>query len=430
MYKITLDENDVPKNWYNINADLPKSIPDYLDTPQGGLKNLGKIFPKEVIEQELSKERNIRIPKPVREFYKQIGRPTPLYRATRLEKLLDTPAKIFYKREDTTPTGSHKINSAIAQAYYAKKNNITKLTTETGAGQWGTALSLACSIMDLDCLVYMVKMSYNQKPLRKQIIELYGGNILASPSTNTDYGRNVLKKDPEHGGTLGIAISEAIEEAIENDNTYYSIGSVLNHVVLHQTIIGLETKKQLEKEDIKPDMIIGCVGGGTNFGGMAFPFIKDKISGKEDYEFIAVEPELCPSLTKGEYRYDYGDTCGLTPKIKMHSLGCDFVPPELHVGGLRYHGMSPQISLLVEEGIVNARSVSQRDVFEAGVTFARAEGVVPAPETCHAIKASIDEAIKCKKTNEEKNIVISFSGHGLIDLNGYDDFLNGQIDDI
>lgn len=425
MHKILLDENELPKKWYNINADV--TIPEFLESEKHGLSNLPKMFNKYALEQEVSKDRYIKIPNELRDLYMSIGRPTALFRAKNLEKFLDTPAKIFYKREDTSPTGSHKLNSALAQAYYAKKDNADKLTTETGAGQWGTALSLAGSIFDLDIEVYMVKVSFNQKPLRKTIMELYGGHVFASPSENTEFGRSVLKEDPEHGGTLGIAITEAIEEAINNDNTFYSIGSVLNHVTLHQTLIGQETKAQLKKADVEADMLIGCVGGGTNFGGMSFPFVKDKLDGKADYELIAVEPSSCPSLTEGEYRYDYGDSCGLTPKIKMYTLGSDYVPPAMHIGGLRYHGMNPHLSKLVHDGLMQVRSASQRDIFEAATLFAKHEGVVPAPETAHAVKVGIDEARKCKSRGEAKNIVITFSGHGLMDLKGYELFAQDKL---
>ncbi|NYB52046.1 MAG: TrpB-like pyridoxal phosphate-dependent enzyme [Methanobacteriaceae archaeon] len=430
MYSVKLTEKEIPKKWYNIAADLPVEFPPYDQTEDGKqLENLPKIFSKGVLEQELSTERYIKIPKEVRNVYKQMGRPSPLTRAKALEEHLDTPAKIFYKREDTSPTGSHKLNTAIAQAYYAKKDGAERLTTETGAGQWGTALSLACNLMDIDCTVYMVKVSFNQKPYRKTIMELYNGEILASPTDRTEFGRKVLAENPDHPGTLGVAISEAIEDALNDEKVYYSLGSVLNHVMLHQTVIGQETKKQLEIFDESPDVMVGCVGGGSNFAGAFFPFIKDQLDEKIDCKFIAVEPAHCPTLTQGEYCYDFGDTAGLTPLIKMYSMGHDFIPPADHAGGLRYHGMAPLVALLVHEGIVEARSVQQTDVFKSGVLFARTEGIVPAPETCHAIKTGIDEALLCKKTGEEKNIVINFSGHGLLDLAGYADYLDGKIVD-
>ncbi|MDI9623332.1 MAG: TrpB-like pyridoxal phosphate-dependent enzyme [Methanothermobacter sp.] len=428
MNKIILDEKELPKKWYNINPDLPAPLPEPKNPEEKD--NIGKLpqmFSSGVLEQEMSMERWIKIPKEIREIYKRIGRPTPLFRAKGLEEMLDTPAKIYYKREDYSPTGSHKLNTAIAQAYYAKKDGAERLTTETGAGQWGSALSLACSLMGLECKVYMVRVSYNQKPYRKTIMQIYGAEIVPSPSKDTEFGRKILKENPEHPGSLGIAISEAIEEALQNEKTYYSLGSVLNHVLLHQTVIGLELKKQLEIAEETPDIIIGCVGGGSNFGGTVLPFVKDKIDGKLDCEFIASEPVACPTLTKGEYRYDYGDTAGMTPLLKMYTLGHDFIPPSVHAGGLRYHGMAPQIALLVKENIVKARAVSQKSVFESGVTFAKAEGVIPAPETCHAIKVAIDEAKKCKKTGEEKTIIINFSGHGLLDLQGYEDYLMGTL---
>jgi tryptophan synthase beta chain len=430
MYSVKLTEKEIPKKWYNIAADLPVEFPPYDQTEEGKqLENLPKIFSKGVLEQELSTERYIKIPKEIRNVYKQMGRPSPLTRAKALEKHLDTPAKIFYKREDTSPTGSHKLNTAIAQAYYAKQDGAERLTTETGAGQWGTALSLACNLMDIDCTVYMVRVSFNQKPYRQTIMQLYNGEILPSPSDKTEFGRKILKENPDHPGTLGVAISEAIEDALSDEKVYYSLGSVLNHVMLHQTVIGQETQKQLEIFDESPDIMVGCVGGGSNFAGATFPFIKDQLDEKIDCKFIAVEPSHCPTLTQGEYCYDFGDTAGLTPLIKMYSMGHDFIPPSDHAGGLRYHGMSPLVALLVHEGIVEARSVDQTDVFKSGVLFARTEGIVPAPETCHAIKTGIDEALECKKTGEEKNIIINFSGHGLLDLKGYDDYLEGKIVD-
>ena len=428
MYKVTLSSKDIPKKWYNIAADLPVELPAPSQTEEGQqLGNLPKVFSKGVLEQEMSQERWIEIPKKVRKVYKMIGRPSPLFRATGLEDYLDTPAKIYYKREDTSPTGSHKLNTAIAQAYYAKKDGIERLTTETGAGQWGTALSLACSMMDLDCTVYMVKVSFQQKPYRKTIMQIYDGEVIPSPSDKTEFGRKKLSEDPNHPGSLGIAISEAMEDALQDEKAYYSLGSVLNHVLLHQTVIGLETKKQMEIVGEDPDVIVACVGGGSNFGGAVFPFVKDKIDEKIDCKFIAAEPSSCPTLTKGEYKYDFGDTAGLTPLLKMYTLGHDFIPPSVHAGGLRYHGMSSLVSLLVHEGLVEPRSVKQSDIFKSGTTFAKCEGVVPAPETCHAIKIGMDEALECKKTGEEKNIIINFSGHGMLDLKGYDDFINGKL---
>ena len=427
-YKITLNSNEVPKEWYNINADLPCELP----MPQNSegkdqIASLQKAFTKAGLEQEFSQERYIKIPNEVRKLYMQMGRPSPLFRATKLEEYLNTPAKIYYKREDTSPTGSHKLNSAIPQAYFAKKEGVERLTTETGAGQWGTALSLACNLLDLECTVYMVKVSFNQKPDRKNIMNIYNGNVYASPSENTKVGREILAENPDHPGSLGVAISEAMEEALENDEVKYTLGSVLNHVMLHQTIIGQELKKQLEIAEETPDVMIACAGGGSNFAGSLFPFIKDKIDGKSDTQFIAVEPSACPTLTEGSYEYDFGDVNGFTPMLKMFTLGHDFVAPTVHAGGLRYHGMSPQVSLLAKEGYIVPRSAHQRDVFEAGITFARNEGVLPAPETTHAIKVAIDEALKCKQTGEEKTIVLNFSGHGMLDLKGYASYFEGTM---
>jgi len=428
MQRVTLPAKAIPKKWYNLSADLPVEFPEYSQTEEGKqLENLPKIFSRGVLEQELSQKRYITIPKKVRKIYKKVGRPSPLYRAKGLEDHLDTPAKIFYKREDMSPTGSHKFNTAIAQAYYAKKDKARMLTTETGAGQWGSALSLACNMMDIDCRVYMVRVSFQQKPYRKTIMHLYNGEILPSPSDKTEFGRKILSEDPDHPGTLGIAISEAIEDALKDEKIYYSLGSVLNHVMLHQTVIGLETKKQLAMIDAEPDIMVGCVGGGSNFAGAVFPFIKDQLDGNINCKFIAAEPNSCPTLTQGEYRYDFGDTAGMTPLIKMYTLGHEFVPPAIHTGGLRYHGMSPLVALLAHEKLIEARSVTQTEIFESGKIFADVEGVIPAPETCHAIKVGMDEAIKCRKEKEEKNIIINFSGHGLLDLQGYDDYIEGKL---
>jgi tryptophan synthase beta chain len=428
MQRVTLPAKAIPKKWYNLAADLPVEFPEYSQTEEGKqLENLPKIFSRGVLEQELSQKRYIKIPKKVRKIYKKIGRPSPLYRAKGLEDHLDTPAKIFYKREDLSPTGSHKLNTAIAQAYYAKKDKAKMLTTETGAGQWGSALSLACNMMDIDCRVYMVRVSFQQKPYRKTVMQLYNGEILPSPSDKTEFGRKILSEDPEHPGSLGIAISEAIEDALQDEKTYYSLGSVLNHVMLHQTVIGLEMKKQLSMIDAEPDVMVGCVGGGSNFAGAVFPFIKDQIDGDINCKFIAAEPNSCPTITQGEYRYDFGDTAGMTPLIKMYTLGHEFVPPAIHTGGLRYHGMSPLVALLAHEKMIEARTVTQTEVFKTGKIFADVEGVIPAPETCHAIKIGMDEAIKCRKEKEEKNIIINFSGHGLLDLQGYDDYLEGNL---
>ena len=429
MYKIQLSSDDVPTKWYNINADLPAELPAPKNSEgRDQISTLPDIFVGECLNQEFSTDRYISIPKEVREIYQQIGRPTPLYRATKLEEKLNTPAKIYYKREDTSPTGSHKLNSALAQAYYAREQGIERVTTETGAGQWGSALALACSMMGIDCTVYMVRVSYDQKPFRKGVMQLYNSTIHASPSTNTEVGRKVLEETPDTPGSLGIAISEAVEDALSDDNVRYTLGSVLNHVILHQTVIGQEIKTQLEIAEEEPDTMIACVGGGSNFGGAMFPFMKDKIDGNSDTEFIAVEPSACPTLTQGSYDYDFGDNVGFTPLLKMYTLGHEFVAPSVHAGGLRYHGMNTQVSLLTHEGYITPKAVHQRDVFTAGQMFANCEGIIPAPETCHAIAATIDEARRCKETGEEKTIVMNFSGHGLMDLKGYESFIDGSLE--
>ena len=428
-YKIELSSDDIPTKWYNINADLPVELPAPKNSEgKDQLSTLPDIFVNECLNQEMTTDRYVKIPSEVRELYQRLGRPTPLCRAKGLEEKLNTPAKIYYKREDTSPTGSHKLNSAIAQAYYAKKEGVERLTTETGAGQWGTALSLASSLMDLEATVYMVKVSFNQKPFRKTIMQLYDGNVYASPSTKTEVGRQILEETPDHPGSLGIAISEAVEDALSDEKVKYTLGSVLNHVILHQTVIGQEIQTQLEIAEETPDTMIACVGGGSNFGGALFPSIKEKIKGNTDCEFLAAEPSACPTLTQGEYRYDFGDNVGFTPLFKMFTLGHDFVAPSVHAGGLRYHGMNAQVSLLTKEGYITPKTVTQTDVFKAGKLFAQTEGVVPAPETCHAIKVAIDEAQKCKQTGEEKTIVMNFSGHGLLDFKGYESFLDGSLE--
>ncbi len=427
-YKIELSSDEVPKQWYNMLADLPCELPAPKNSEgKDQIAALQLAFTKAGLEQEFASDRYIKIPEEVRNLYMEMGRPTPLVRANRLEEYLNTPAKIYFKREDTSPTGSHKLNSAIPQAYFAKKEGVERLTTETGAGQWGTALSLACNLLDLECTVYMVKVSFNQKPDRKNIMNIYDGNVYASPSENTKVGREILANNPDHPGSLGVAISEAMEEALENDEVKYSLGSVLNHVMLHQTIIGQELKTQLEIAEEIPDIMIACAGGGSNFAGSLFPFIKDKIDGNSDTQFVAVEPTACPTLTEGTYDYDFGDSNGFTPMLKMFTLGHDFVAPSVHAGGLRYHGMSPIVSLLTKEGYIDPRAVHQRDCFEAGITFARTEGILPAPETTHAIRATIDEALKCKETGEEKTIVMNFSGHGMLDLKGYSSYFEGTL---
>jgi len=428
--KYFLDEKEMPTQWYNIQADLPQPLPPVLHpgTHQPiGPADLAPLFPMELIKQEVSTERWIDIPEEVQNIYK-IWRPSPLYRATRLEKLLDTPAKIFFKYEGVSPSGSHKSNTSVPQAYYNKMEGVKRLTTETGAGQWGTALSMACNFFGLECLVYMVKVSYQQKPYRRNLMEVYGAQVIASPSNTTNSGRTILEKSPDSPGSLGIAISEAVEDAAQREDTKYALGSVLNHVLLHQTIIGLEAKKQLEMADAYPDVLIGCTGGGSNFAGITFPFLKDKFEGK-DIRVIAVEPAACPSLTKGVYAYDFGDTAQLTPLVKMHTLGHDFVPEGIHAGGLRYHGMSPLISHLYELGVIEAIAYPQNTVFEAGVTFARTQGILPAPEPTHAIRAAMDEAIRCREAGEAKTILFNLCGHGHFDLAAYENYLAGNLVD-
>jgi len=429
--KIYLTEKEMPRQWYNINPDLPKPLDPPLNPQTGkplGPDDLSILFPMELIKQEMSMENYIDIPEELVQIYR-MWRPTPLVRAERLEKFLDTPAKIYFKNESVSPAGSHKPNTAIAQAYYNKKEGVKKLTTETGAGQWGSALSFACSLLGLDLTVYMVRCSYDQKPYRKFMMKIWGAECIASPSNTTESGKAFLKEDPDCTGSLGMAISEAVEVAAKSGGkTKYSLGSVLNHVLMHQTIVGLETKKQLEKAGVEPDILIGCVGGGSNFAGFAFPFVPDKMAGK-DIRIIAVEPIACPTLTKGPFAYDYGDTAKMAPIVKMYTLGHDFVPKPIHAGGLRYHGMSPQVSLLVNEKIIEAVALPQNPVFKAAMNFANTEGIIPAPETAHAIKAVVDEALKCKETGEEKVIVFNFSGHGHFDLAAYDVYLSGKLED-
>jgi len=429
--KIILEETDIPQFFYNIQADLPFELEPPLNPGTKKAlepKELEAIFPKEIIKQEISKERFIEIPEEIFNAYR-IYRPTPLVRAERLEKALKTNCKIYFKNESVSPVGSHKLNTAIAQVYYNKKEGTKFLTTETGAGQWGCALSFACNIFNLGCKVYMVKCSYEQKPFRKSVMKMFGAEVIASPSEKTNSGRNILKENPNCPGSLGIAISEAVEEAVKSKNTKYALGSVLNHVLLHQTIIGQEAIKQLDKAGEKVDTIIGCVGGGSNFAGLCFPFLKDKLTGNGKYKdilAIAVEPESCPSLTKGRYEYDFGDTAGLTPLIKMYTLGSSFIPPAIHAAGLRYHGMSPLISKLCEKGYIQARAYKQSEVFEASLLFARTEGIIPAVESSHAIKAAIEEA----KKNNGKTIVFNLSGHGFLDLSSYEAYMEGKLKDI
>jgi tryptophan synthase beta chain len=429
--KVTLDVEEVPKRWYNILPDLPVALPPALHpaTKEPVTKADWKpLFPEGLIEQEYSQERFIDIPDEVREALFAIGRPTPLHRAKRLEKALGTPARIYFKREDLSPVGSHKPNTAIAQAYYNAVAGVEHLTTETGAGQWGSALSSACARFGLKCTVFMVRNSYESKPYRKYVMKMYGADVSASPSDKTNYGRQVNKTNPTTPGSLGIAISEAIEMAVSTPNTKYSLGSVLNHVMLHQTVIGEEVKKQLAKIDEKADLMIGCVGGGSNFAGFTFPMIHDKLMGKSEARFIAVEPESVPSLSgcatgKARYEYDFGDTAGMTPLLKMCTLGHDFIPQAIHAGGLRYHAMAPTVSLLHQEKVIEAETAGQDETFKAGQLFAKTEGIIPAPESSHAICSAIKHARACKKTGEKKVIVFNLSGHGLLDLQNYADML-------
>jgi len=428
--KYVLDEKEMPASWYNILADLPEPLPPVLHPATGKPvtpSDLAPLFPMALIEQEMSTERYIEIPEEVQDIYR-LWRPTTIYRARKLEKALDTPAKIYYKYEGTSPPGSHKPNTSVPQAYYNKKEGVKRITTETGAGQWGSALAFAGACFDIEIKVYMVRISYNQKPYRKVMMQTWGANCIPSPSKDTKAGRAMLERQPDTPGSLGLAISEAVEDAVTRDDTHYSLGSVLNHVLLHQTIIGLEAKTVMEKIDEYPDIIIGCVGGGSNFGGMFLPFVKDKIDGKKpDLRIISVEPASCPTLTRGPYAYDFGDEAGLTPLIKMNTLGHEFVPPPVHAGGLRFHGMAPIICHLVNLGFVEARSIHQLETFEAGVTFARNEGIISAPETNHAVRATIDEAIKCRESGEKKTILLAHSGHGHVDMASYEDYFAGKL---
>ena len=427
MKKITLTEDEMPRQWYNILADIKLNPPLGPNGKPVGPEDLAPVFPMNLIEQEVSSERWIDIPEPVLDVYR-IWRPTPLVRAYSIEKALDTPARIYFKNESVSPPGSHKPNTAVPQAYYNKIFGIKKMTTETGAGQWGSALSFACCQFGLECKVYMVRISFDQKPYRKAMMETWGGKCIASPSMETRAGRAALEKDPQTPGSLGIAISEAIEAAVSDSTgqTRYSLGSVLNHVMLHQTIIGLEAKKQLAKIGEYPDVIIGCAGGGSNFAGLAFPFILDKINGKA-IDIYPVEPAACPSLTRAPFVYDHGDTAGYTPLLAMHSLGHAFVPPPFHAGGLRYHGMAPTVSQLAVEGIITPRSVQQVEAYEAGIAFARTEGIIPAPETTHALACVVDEAKKARLEGKEKVILFNWSGHGLLDFGAYEKYFSGQL---
>lgn len=426
--KILLEESEIPTHWYNVIADMPNPPAPYL-APDGSPvtpEQMGAIFPPAILEQEMSAERWIKIPDEVREIYK-LWHPTPLFRAHRLEQALDTPAKIYFKYEGVSPAGSHKPNSAVAQAYYNKQAGIKRLTTETGAGQWGSSLAMAGQMFGLDVRVYMVKVSYGQKPFRRSMMETWGAEVLASPTNLTNAGRHALAEDPDNPGSLGIAISEAVEEAASRADTNYALGSVLNHVLLHQTIIGQETRKQLEKAGAYPDVIFVPCGGGSNAGGMLFPFLADKAAGK-DIRLVAVEPDSCPTLTRGHYAYDFGDNAGLTPLMLMYTLGHDFMPPGIHAGGLRYHGDSALVSQLYKEGILDAVSVPQLETFEAGIAFARAMGIIPAPESNHAAAAAIAEAKRCKETGEAKTILFTLSGHGHFDMASYDKYLSGGLE--
>lgn len=429
--KVILDESEIPKQWYNIVADMPNKPAPYFSAmtlKEATPDELHAIFPNEVIKQEVSEERWIDIPGEVREMYRQ-WRPSPLYRAKGLEKFLDTPARIYYKYEGTNATGSHKLNTALPQVFYNKAEGIKRIATETGAGQWGSALSLACSQFGLECTVYMVKVSYQQKPYRRSFMQTFGGTVIPSPSNLTNCGRSILEKDPDCTGSLGIAISEACEDAATHSDTNYALGSVLNHVCLHQTIIGLEAKKQLEMLDEYPDVVYACCGGGSNFGGLAFPFVKDRIEGKK-VRSVAVEPTACPTLTRGTFAYDYGDTAKVGPIAKMYTLGHDFVPSGIHAGGLRYHGVSPIISQLYADGLIEAEAYGQRSVFEAAVMFAKNEGIIPAPESSHAVRAAINEALRCKESGESKVILFNLSGHGYFDMTAYDNYFAGNLSDI
>ncbi len=429
--KILLDESEMPTSWYNIVPDLPAPPPPALHPgtlEPAGPDDFAPLFPMALIMQEVTQDRFVEIPEEVQEVYK-LWRPSPLFRAHRLEKALGTPAKIYYKYEGVSPAGSHKPNTAVPQAFYNKEEGVRKLTTETGAGQWGTALAFACALFGLECEVWQVAASYQQKPYRKAMIETFGGIVHSSPSELTAAGRAVLEADPDSPGSLGIAISEAVEMAAPHDDVRYALGSVLNHVLMHQTIIGEEALLQLAKVGATPDVIIGCTGGGSNFAGLAFPFMREKMAGNMSPLIRAVEPAACPSLTRGTYAYDFGDTAGMTPLMKMHTLGHDFIPDEIHAGGLRYHGMSPLISHIYELGMMEAISVGQTECFDAGVQFARTEGIVPAPEPTHAIAATVREALACKETGEEKVLLTALCGHGHLDMAAYDRYFSGEMID-
>jgi tryptophan synthase beta chain len=430
--RFTLSQADIPTRWYNLNADFPEPLPPPLHP---GTKQpmppeaLEAIFPRNLIEQEISAAPWIEIPEPVREIY-ALWRPTPLLRAVRLEKALQTPAHIYYKYEGASPAGSHKVNTSVAQAYFNKQAGTKRLATETGAGQWGASLAFACSLFGLECNVYMVRVSYDHKPYRRMLMHTWGATVHPSPSDLTEYGRRLMKEDPHCPGSLGIAISEAIEDTVKHPNTKYSLGSVLNHVCLHQTVIGEETIRQMEQAGEDPDVIFGCCGGGSNFAGLVFPFLREKIKGRKKYRVVGVEPSACPSLTKGELRYDFGDTAETTPLMMMYTLGHNFMPPSIHAGGLRYHGMSPMVSHALKLGLIEAEAYHQTKVFEAATMFARTEGIVPAPESSHAIAAVITEAIKAREAGKKEVLLFNLSGHGLLDLSSYETYLHGKLQDV
>lgn len=429
--RFDLTQKDIPSHWYNIVPDFPEPMapPLHPGTRQPvGLADMTAIFPENIVAQEMSPERRIEIPDEVRDML-ALWRPTPLLRAVRLEKALKTPAKIYYKYEGVSPAGSHKPNSAVAQAYYNREAGIKRLVTETGAGQWGSSLAMACKLFGLECVVFMVKVSYDHKPYRKLVMQTYGGTVHASPSVETEFGRKIRAEDPACPGSLGIAISEAIEQTVKTPGTKYALGSVLNHVCLHQTVIGQEAIKQMELAGVEPDVIVACVGGGSNFAGMVSPWLERVLHGGKKYRIVAVEPDSCASLTKGELRYDFGDTAMMTPLMMMHTLGHDFIPPSIHAGGLRYHGMAPLVSHMRKLGLIEAVSVTQTKVFEAAVTFARSEGLIPAPEPSHAIAAVIQEAAKAREAGTPVNILFNLCGHGLLDMTAYDAFLGGKLTD-
>jgi tryptophan synthase beta chain len=427
----SLTQKDIPTHWYNLLADFPKPLPPPLHpgTKQPVTPDLmTAIFPENLVMQEMSPERWVEIPGPVREIY-ALWRPTPLLRAVRLEQALQTPAHIYYKYEGVSPAGSHKPNTAVAQAYYNKQAGTKRLATETGAGQWGSSLALACKLFGLECMVYMVRVSFDAKPYRKMMMQTWGANVVGSPSDRTEFGRKLLADDPKCPGSLGIAISEAIEDTVKTPNTKYSLGSVLNHVCLHQSVIGQETIKQMELAGEEPDVVIGCVGGGSNFAGIAFPYIEQKITKKKKTRIVAVEPISCASMTKGQLRYDFGDTAMTTPLLWMYTLGHDFMPPSIHAGGLRYHGMAPMVSHAHDLGLIEAVAYPQTKVFEGALQFARTEGIIPAPESSHAVRAAIDEGIKAREENKKRVIVFNLSGHGMMDLSAYDAYLSGRLSD-